>query len=351
LTQCECGNTITKKLTKIYPELQSVDFKNGGVQTIKDVGTEPEWKKADANGRGGRDEPFCVVKNQAYNLIGTFTFSKKLTFPTSIKICETDNTRSTAVTAIVQDDMTVTRLRDAPNKVSYDILEFNWPYTVNNGQSWRSLQTPLKHIMYNTWDYKLCADADFTKGHIHYACTTANGAITLTEIGDKIGPDATSRSRFSGNRNRQIVLTHDLSKVWEIIDKNKKADCGTLSTLMKATILLLGDETPKVKFVMPRHKSWKGLESDSSWDSEKRTNFLGREIEGSELGFITSFYNYYEGCCLFQEKWWIGGVGQSKNSAYEVLILVTFPNNSPNKGRQVWRDRQRLPVPYPSGKP
>ena len=62
-------------------------------------------------------------------------------------------------------------------------------------------------------------------------------------------------------------------------------------------------------------------------------------------------YNYYEGCCKFQGKWWMGGLGTSKNSAYDVLMYVSAPNNSSTGKRQVWYDLQSTPVSYPSGTP
>jgi hypothetical protein len=143
------------------------------------------------------------------------------------------------------------------------------------------------------------------------------------------------------NDDDNFIFTHNESEVWILIDNNeKKGDCGTLATLMVAAIKLLGDDSAEVLFVYPRHQSWGGLVNDD--DSEINP------VTGEDLGFMAPEWNNYEGCCLFQHKWWVGGLGTSKSDPYEVLMYVTLPNNSPDKNRQVWYNNTLIPVSYPT---
>jgi hypothetical protein len=334
---CECGNIKTITVTKVQPEVISVDFRGDGVQTIYDVGTTPEWKKADTNGQGARNEPFSAVKNKNINYYAKFSANKDLTFSTKVWV-------SVNKGAVVYQDSyqwqhweteEVTKKYLTPNKISQETLSFEWHYRTPDSDFISCGST--EHKGYITWDTKKCPDADFTKKHIFYACSTANGATTIAKIGELIGPDAVSNTRF-GNDTQ-----HDLSNVWILIDENKKGDCGTLSTLMKAAIQLLGDSSAEVKFVFSRHTSWNNFVKDSG----SHTNNEQRSGVGTELGFMNPDYNYHEGCCKFQGKWWMGGLGTSKDSAYDVLMHVSAPNNSSTGKRQVWYDLQNTPVSYP----
>lgn len=222
-------------------------------------------------------------------------------------------------------------------------------YTANDEIFWQDCGEST-HQGYITWDTKQCPDADFTKAHIKFASETANNATTLAEIGDKLGPDICGAARFGTDYEPEGSDIHatDLSVVWRLIDENKKGDCGTLSTLMKAIINLLGNNSASVKFVFSRHAAWEGLVKDTGarTNNEKRGG-----LAGTELGFMNMSYNYYEGCCMFQGKWWMGGLGTSQNSGYNVLMYVSSPNNSSTSKRQVWCDQTSTPVPYPSGNP
>jgi hypothetical protein len=311
----ECGNWEFAAVTSVKPELLSVDFKNGGVQTITGVGITPEWVKANASGQGARNEPFCAVKNLPFNVSAVLSAPKNLTFPTSVKICEGMNKTQAAVDCTLQNWASVVTLtRNSPNAVALGTSNFNWHYTVDNGQNWHKFGEST-HISYTTWGTKLCPESDFTKSHIHYACTTANGATTLAQIGDMIGPNATGSGRFDLQNNHALTP-------WLIIDTtpNLKSDCVSLCTLMKSAIQLLGDNSAEVWFVYACSNSWNNLANTSSYANEICV------AHGHELGFWNGGNNRYERCCRFQGKWWMGGIGISKPHPIEVLRSVTSPN-------------------------
>jgi hypothetical protein len=87
----------------------------------------------------------------------------------------------------------------------------------------------------------------------------AKGKTSLAAIGDAVGPDATSGSRFGPD---SIFGQPAMPTAWQVMD-GVKADCGTLSTLMKYELDLLGATGSAVKFVYSRHDSWDSLVNDS----------------------------------------------------------------------------------------
>jgi hypothetical protein len=60
------------------------------------------------------------------------------------------------------------------------------------------------------------------------------------------------------------------------------------------------------------HQSWNGLSSSqNSYDvMEKRI----AENKNTVLGFISGAWNLYEGCCVIDGKWWMGGSGTYKTT-------------------------------------
>jgi hypothetical protein len=337
-----CGTsnkTVTVKV--VEPVLESINFEGGDIQTIADVGTTPEWQR-----NPSRNEPFSSIKGSSDNAVVKLSIPYELTISTPITIYANTATRTTSFQGL---NATATFIIDVSASVGKFTINTAWKYSVSPNAMNQTLAN-ITHTYYCTWGTMLCEPSDFTKAHLAYACEKAQGATTLVAIGDKIGPDATAVARFGVNYEPQgtDICTHDLSLVWRLIDENKKGDCATLCTLMKAAILLLGDNSASIKFVFARHASWSGLDKDSG----ARTNNETRAGVGTELGFIRNInYNYFEGCCLFQNKWWMGGLGTSKTSAYNVLMDVSSPNNSSTNRRQVWFDLQSTPVSYPSGTP
>lgn len=70
-------------------------------------------------------------------------------------------------------------------------------------------------------------------------------------------------------------------------------------------------------------------------------------------GGLGAGINFYEGCCVFQSKWWMGGIGSATNSAYSVLRYMADPNDSGNTNysHQCWQNDITNYVTYPDGVP
>ncbi|MGD0342480.1 MAG: hypothetical protein ABSA76_12320 [Bacteroidales bacterium] len=105
------------------------------------------------------------------------------------------------------------------------------------------------------------------------------------------------------------------------------ADCATLSALMKKCMDVLGVPGAQVCFVFARHASWANLCS-----TNKDANEM---VGGAKLGYNNGGWNFYEGCCYVGGKWWMGGLGSSKNSAYDVLIEVDGGIDTGNAGKLI----------------
>ena len=119
---------------------------------------------------------------------------------------------------------------------------------------------------------------------------------------------------------------------------------------MKYELDLLGASGSEVRFVYARHASWTGLSQTSTTGNEDdgSGNILGMWFGGG----TGAGWNNYEGCCVFESKWWEGGNGISKSSAYNVLTHVTGPNTSgTTNSHQCWDSAPSTAVTYPPGTP
>jgi hypothetical protein len=180
----ECGNTKTVTVTGIKPTLESVDFKNGGIQTITDVGLEPEWKKADANSQGDRNEPFCSIKNQNVNVFVKITAQKNLTFSTSIIVRDYPGVTDPVYITLQNWPYNFVLLRTSPNNVDSQLIQYNWAYSIDNGQNWIQFASS-SHTMYVTWAKKICSDTDFIKDKISKSITKA-GSLQLNHTEEEL---------------------------------------------------------------------------------------------------------------------------------------------------------------------
>jgi hypothetical protein len=90
---------------------------------------------------------------------------------------------------------------------------------------------------------------------------------------------------------------------------------------MRIELNILGAYGAQLRYVYPRHANWTLLETNTSNDNETDGNghllvlWYADETHGAGL-------NLHQGCCVFQGKWWQGGLDQSQPSAYEVLIGI-----------------------------
>ncbi|MDR2168905.1 MAG: hypothetical protein LBP59_02065 [Planctomycetaceae bacterium] len=255
----ECGNTKTITLTNIKPTLESVDFKNGGVQTINDVGSNPEWKKATANGQGARNEPFCVIKNQPHNTITELNAPKNLTFATTVLLREYESLSYPETFTWQNWPINITTIRTPPNHVYACNITYKWEYSTNGGQQWQKF-ADSNHNMYVTWAQKLCGDTDFTKEHIHYACTNANLATTVTN--SAVYNPACQNYVFASstgvvNKTASAIYaspgfgSYYDRNAWRFWSTKDPGDCGTLANLAGASLQILGIHTNAPLYAYP----------------------------------------------------------------------------------------------------
>ena len=110
---------------------------------------------------------------------------------------------------------------------------------------------------------------------------------------------------------------------------------------------LLGAIGSEVRYVFARHESWTGLSSTVRLANEFDENNHPLKIwfgHGSGAG-----ENSYEGCCVFECKWWMGGTGTAKNNAGQVWWEVVRPNqNGKHKSHQYWQHQRLIKVDHPS---
>jgi len=206
------------------------------------------------------------------------------------------------------------------------------------------------HKIYVTWaDPSTYGGNTATLKRIDKVCTVAHAAASEAAIGNLIGPQATSGSLFGGNSIFGNPPT--LTNAWAVLDGND-ADCATLSTLMKQELDLLGAADSAVKLVYarlgPDNSGWTGVVQDSP----PSTGYYVYRVPGNystRLGYVAgNGFNNYEGCCLFQGKYWMGGLGTSRTSAAGVLHYVADPNTSSTAHHQCYYDQQNQFVPYPN---
>lgn len=185
---------------------------------------------------------------------------------------------------------------------------------------------------------------------MNFCTNLAKGKSSKAAIGDVVGPNAVSDDRFG---SYSIYGSDPLATAWEVLD-GKKSNCVTLSTCMKYQLDLLGASGAVVCCVYARHTSWTGL---SNTKMPPKDLYMEYTSEGDFLGMWLGsgtyyFFNRYEGCCVFEGKWWKGGYGAAETSAYNVLMNVTSPNTSgATVEHQCWDTDNYTAVSYPSGTP
>jgi hypothetical protein len=245
-------------------------------------------------------------------------------------------------TTTVTENLTTTATLS--NMVYKAAPTFNWYLICGNGTN--SIGSSA-HTLYVAYGPPQPAGS-LTVKRIDWVCTLAAGASSPAAIGDLVGPDATGGARFGANSIFGSPPT--LTTAWQVMD-GYKADCGTLSTLMKYELDLLGASGSAVNFVYSCHADWSHLSSASS---------TANETDGSGDILIMWFgsaglgagYNNYEGCCVFQSKWWEGGNGRGAASAYQVNQDSTLPNTSGTAtSHQAWNNATATAVAYPPGVP
>ena len=236
--------------------------------------------------------------------------------------------------------VTLTANAPLPNCVTNITGGINWTITTSDSACKSNAWTSGPHRIYVT--YATPTGTEATEKRISWVCSLANGKATLAEIGDAIGPDATSHARFDPNKS--IFGNPAMLTEWSVMD-GTNADCGTLSTLMKSELDLVGALGSAVKYVYSRHDSWDRLVTDNPSFGDMEHRVPGNDA--TRLGFISGGWNNYEGCCLFQSKYWMGGAGAAEAKAVDVLHHWVDPNTSATGNHQCYWDQPSQVVAYP----
>ena len=220
------------------------------------------------------------------------------------------------------------------NMVDMVSATIDWFVLPTGASNWCSAGTSGPHTNYVTWGWPSTYPKNTaTLIRIDKVCNVAKGASSEAAIGDKIGPQATSRDLFYTNS-----IFSNLTNAWQVLD-GQHGDCGTLSTLMKQELDLLGATDSAVKYVYAcsTNSGWSPLVGD-----QPSFDLMVHRVPGDDntrLGFISGGWNNYEGCCLFQGKYWMGGAGDYKTNAALVLHRWADPNDSPTSSRQCYLDQ------------
>jgi hypothetical protein len=222
-----------------------------------------------------------------------------------------------------------------------------WGISQDGGSNYFTI-TSLNHPLFLTYGGPLDGQRPTAK-RVFECVKIADGKATEQEIVNVIGPDAVGSNRFDGDNS----IFDNMTTAWEIMD-GKDADCGSLSTLMKYELDLLGVPGAFVYFVYARHKSWVGLSSTSPGAREENSSNVPLDfwVAGGDMGGL----NKYEGCCKFvgdgSEQWWAGGTGTAFNSAYEIWQDMTGDNlDGLQNHHQCWEDNEAIAVSPPAGIP
>ena len=245
-------------------------------------------------------------------------------------------------------DQTFSLTADASLPAQVDVLTHDIDWSIDVGGLTCVATSSGPHTVYVTWDTPTGTEPTLTR--VDWSVNLAIMSTTLDQIGDAIGPDAVGGDRFGSN---SIFGTPpSLTTAWQVMD-GYNGDCGSLSTLMRYELDMLGATGAVVRFVYPRHASWSGLSQPSPpYTSYSETNSSGSRLNMWFSGGIGAGGNRYEGCCEYRSNWWMGGYGSALTSAYDVLISVTDPNtDGTNNPHQYWESNITNAVAYPPGTP
>lgn len=362
----ECGNTVTGKMIVIDVKLKSVNYGGSGEHTLRKDGAnwsddsytsdgntnivDPVWVDTNLDGTADISEPVCYTKASSPSLTAVIHVS-----PTTDISSVSAKLKATSANAALSysNDVSLssgdneynslTTTNSLWNYITNSTVSLSWYISLDDGKSYQPIGQSVNSVfvVYNT------PSGLITAKRANWCTTLAAGHDTLDGIGNAIGPDATSGNRFNADNS---VYGDPITWPWSVMD-GTNADCGTLSWLMKYELDCLGATNVEVKFVYPRHASWNGLSSGAppgGYEQQGTNKLVIWVAGGSGAG-----RNRYEGCCVFQSKWWMGGIGSATNSAYSVLRYMADPNDSgsTNSSHQCWENDIFNYVTYPDGVP
>ena len=364
-------------------KLIAINFKGDGLVTMKKTGagtynrgsmTYAEdgdttigacgyyWKPA-AGGTAALTDPVCYKKGSTPIVSLQIAVANVDASGIDLEFKSSGTTATLTVSKHVGASGTVTvdlALSGSVGGISNTTMTFNWLFRRVGAGVWQELNAVItKHRLFVTFDAPggtALTTSNVTTARRMDWCTGGGGGLsaitgknTLADIGNAIAPNATGSGRFSSTNS--IFPPSNMSTAWQVMD-GTMADCSTLSTLMCYELDTLGAVGAVVRVVCACHQDWSHLAQDP-------VAFDGFETDagGKDLGiwFGAGGWNYYEGCCVFQGKWWMGGFGASNPSAVTVLkdIWVSGPNTTDGLGthHQCYDGNDTTHathVPYPS---
>ncbi len=324
-------------------------YENDKFEDNGDVAIDyPEWQDENLDGTPEINDPACYKIGAKPQMTAVLTIPEGVT-ETSAKLrvlssqtpfCEKDIKLKAGDNTIPDLKWEYTYFGDISNAE----YELKWQISLDGGATFCTIATTTTQ-MFSVLDKP--HGSPVTAKRLDWCTRLASEKCTPAEIADVIGPDATGSSRFSGEHS----IHYDMRTAWEVLD-GTEADCGTLSTLMKFELEQLGCNGAKVMYVYARHAGWQGLaqESPAGNETDKNGNLLDMWFAVPPL--FEDGGNRYEGCCVFQGKWWMGGIGRARSSARDVLFEVTYPNkDGRTNSHQAWSNNTMKSVDYPTPRP
>lgn len=362
------GSDKRHKMTVIKLLLRSVDYLGAGNHVVSKTGAPEsdwiydhfqddghpidyaEWQDTTRDGDPEVNDPVCYTRTSSPAMVAVLEslpeVSKTPLVDLQVKegstiLADAKGVAAGAPTSVVTLQWTL----PLPNTVANAVRNLEWVASAHDQNTYARMAWTATHFFVT---YAAPETSPPTAIRLDWCTDMANGATTPDEIGDRIGPDAVGGTHFGPKSIWGSPPS--LESAWQVLD-GEKADCGTLSRLMKYELDLLGATGSEVRFVYARHASWGGLdqpEPPSGRESDGQGHWLGMWFAGG----LGGGWNNYEGCCVFRSKWWEGGNGTWAASAYSVLLEVTLPNtDGMNTNHQAWDHDRPTAVAYPPGTP
>jgi hypothetical protein len=240
-------------------------------------------------------------------------------------------------------------------------VRWNWFYNTTGAPQPNVPIGTTSHRIFVTWgtpfvdvgEQGIPTGTTVTARRVDFCTQTADMKMTLGDIGNAIGPATVPYRLFGSN---SIWGPTPIATAWMILD-GTKADCGSLSTLMKCALDMLGATGSQVQYVYACHTNWDALAAGTVGQNEIDGTRILEMYFGSAQHSGGRGGNNYEGCCQFQSKWWKGGISNNpdymwENDAESVLRWETRPNTTTGtvQSHQCYKDDpENTQVGYPLG--
>lgn len=304
---------------------------------------------------GDKNDPVCYVQKSSPIMAATISVLPVvpgLSMPAKIRAVSTDPALTYespfSITGAETNVSGLSTSKVLSSTVLNTALALAWTFSLDDGSSYWLLSTTTHQLM-QTWATPIISDSsgfsDPTAKRMAEVTARANGKDSVDSIGEAIG--TVTGARYD-NTQSQITAP------WATLDGNNTADCVSLSTLMKLELDALGCGGAQVKVVTARNSSWTGVSQSFDFKNPPQLEASPSDSTNTLWMYIPAPWpmNRFEGCCVFNNKWWMGGTGSAVSSDKEVLAKMTCPNNAQcdsktTVARQAWRSAPLVAVKYP----